>query len=413
MFARHGVLVALLFSLVSFGLIGCGNSSLDSIAVSPAAQSLAAGQTAQLQAIGTYGSASRHTTQNLTSGVSWSTSSSSVATVSSSGMVTAVAVGTATITATAMAYNGQATSSAIVTVSNPSTGSGSSGGNILSLTIIPSSIVFGSLTQSGQFLAIGTFSNAPTVRDLTNSVTWLTSAPNVFPVTNFSNSVTGTGTQNGGVVSAYGSSVGNVGATITAEAMDSSGSIATATATVGCPLVYRSGQPAKSIESERRPGDARHVQSKHPTTPIDADGVQRRAESQYSRSRRQLAGNCSFSHWHSGRYQLRSRRRYWQIGLHGDLSPGQHCNPDCACTKRSQIRRMVLQLHEHRNDHTNRTQHLLGLLVVERRHRGSYLQLKRFRFWNLTEARANIFLLPLFLLSRFYSTTCLGNNILD
>ena len=31
-------------------------------------------------------------------------------------------------------------------------------------------------------IAPGTFSTAPFVRDLTNSVTWLTSAPNVFPV---------------------------------------------------------------------------------------------------------------------------------------------------------------------------------------------------------------------------------------
>ncbi len=236
MFARRS-LWGLLLVCVALSIAGCATSGLDSVQVTPAVQSLAAGQTAQLKAIGTYGSQSHPSTQDLTNTVTWGSSSASVATVSSSGMVTAVALGTATITATAMAYNGPTTSSAIVTVSNPSAGSGSSGGNILSLTIIPSSIVFGSLTQSGQFLAIGTFSNAPTVRDLTNSVTWLTSAPNVFPVTNFSSSVTGTGTQNGGVVSAYGSSVGNVGATITAEATDSSGSLATATATVGCPFV--------------------------------------------------------------------------------------------------------------------------------------------------------------------------------
>ena len=48
---------------------------------------------------------------------------------------------------------------------------------------------------------------------------------------------TGTGTQNGGVVSAYGRSVGNVGAVITAEATDTNGSIATAKANVGCPYV--------------------------------------------------------------------------------------------------------------------------------------------------------------------------------
>jgi hypothetical protein len=129
-------------------------------------------------------------------------------------------------------------SSATITVTGSSGGSsGGSGGSILSLTIIPSGIVFGSLTQSGQFLAIGTFSTAPTVRDLTNSVKWITSSPNKFPITNYSSTVTGTGTQNGGVVSAYESSVDKVGAIITAEATDGNGSLATATATVGCPLV--------------------------------------------------------------------------------------------------------------------------------------------------------------------------------
>ena len=112
-----------------------------------------------------------------------------------------------------------------------------SGGSILSLTIIPSGIVFGSLMDSGQFLAIGTFSTPPTVRDLTNSVTWLTSEPNKFPVTNYSIAPPSGGSQNGGVVSAYEASVGNIGAVITAEAIDSNGSIATATANVGCPYV--------------------------------------------------------------------------------------------------------------------------------------------------------------------------------
>jgi hypothetical protein len=92
------------------------------------------------------------------------------------------------------------------------------------------------------------------VRDVTNSVTWLTSAPNEFPVTNYSNTVTGTGTQNGGVVSAYVASVGNVGATITAEATDSNGSIGTATATVGCPLVLPTPATPPTPTSPGSPG---------------------------------------------------------------------------------------------------------------------------------------------------------------
>ena len=237
MFARCGVRGLSLLCLGST-LIGCANSGLDSVQVSPTAQALSVGQTAQLKAVGTYGNASHATTQDITSTVTWTSTVPAVATVSASGLVTAVGAGTATVTANATAYNGHVSSSAGITVTASSGGiNGGSGGNILSLTIIPSGIVFGSLTQSGQFLAIGTFSAAPTVRDLTNSVKWLTSEPNKYPVTNYSSSGTGTGTQNGGVVTAYIASVGPVGAIITAEATDSSGSIATATANVGCPLV--------------------------------------------------------------------------------------------------------------------------------------------------------------------------------
>ncbi|HEY3988546.1 MAG TPA: Ig-like domain-containing protein [Acidobacteriaceae bacterium] len=220
-------------------MIGCGNpSGLDSVQVTPASQSLTVGQTAQLTAVGTYGNASHPTTQNITNTVTWSSSTPAVATVSATGLVTAVEAGTTIITANSEAFNGPASSTADLTVTASTGGTaGGSGGSILSLTIIPSGIVFGSLMDSGQFLAIGTFSTAPTVRDLTNSVTWLTSEPNKFPVTNYSIAAPGGGTQNGGVVSDYEASTGNVGAIITAEATDSNGSIATATAGVGCPLV--------------------------------------------------------------------------------------------------------------------------------------------------------------------------------
>jgi len=245
MSARCGVrgllLLCLGFTLslcLGFTLVGCSNTGLDSVQVTPATQTLSVGQTAQLKAVGTYGNANHSTTQDITSTVTWTSTVPAVATVNASGLATAVGAGTTAITASATSYNGHVSSSSQLTVTASSGGiNGGSGGNILSLTIIPSGIVFGSLTQSGQFLAIGTFSAAPTVRDLTNSVKWLTSQPNKYPVTNYSSSATGTGTQNGGVVTAYEASVGNVGATITAEATDSNGSIATATAGVGCPLV--------------------------------------------------------------------------------------------------------------------------------------------------------------------------------
>jgi hypothetical protein len=236
--ARDYVRGFLLLCLVT-AIVGCANpSGLDSVRVTPASQTINTGQTAQLTAIGTFGNAKHPSTQNITTTVTWSSTTPAVATVDNAGLVTAVAAGTTAIIAEAEAFNGHTSSSAAITVAGTGGGtSGGSGGSILSLTIIPSGIVFGALKESGQFLAIGTFSTAPTVRDVTNSVTWFTSEPNKFPVTNNNSAAPGGGTQNGGVVSAYESSVGNVGAIITAEATDSNGSIATATANVGCPLV--------------------------------------------------------------------------------------------------------------------------------------------------------------------------------
>jgi hypothetical protein len=145
-------------------------------------------------------------------------------------MVTAVAAGTTTIMAEASAFNGQVNSSATLAVTGP--GGGGGGGSILSLSIIPSTITVGNLQDTGNFLAIGTYSTAPFVRDVTNSVTWLSSTPDVFPVDSNS-SATNPGAP-GGVVTAY----GNGSATITAEATNpSDGTIQTATATFACPLV--------------------------------------------------------------------------------------------------------------------------------------------------------------------------------
>jgi len=225
----RGLLLVCLSSLV----VGCGNpSGLDSIQVTPAAQSLTVGQTTQFSVIGTFGNAKHPTTQTMTGGVTWASSNPAVASVDTSGLVTAVAAGTSTIVANATAFNGPVSSSATLTVSASSSGGGAGVGSLLSLTIIPSAITVGNLQDTGNFLAVGTFASAPFVRDLTNSVTWLSSAPDVFPV-NSNNSTVNPGAP-GGVVTAY----GNGSATIIAKVTDAiDGSIQTATATFSCPLV--------------------------------------------------------------------------------------------------------------------------------------------------------------------------------
>ena len=235
MFARRCVWGLLLLCLGT-ALVGCSNpSGLDSVQVTPATQSLTLGQTAQFTAVGTYGNAKHPSTQNITGGVSWTSTTPSVATVSASGLVTAVSTGTTTITASAQAFNGPTSSSATLVVTIPSGGGGGSVPNLVSLTIIPSTITVGNLQDTGQFLAIGTYSVAPFVRDLTNSpaMTWISSTPSVFPVnTNTSGSLGATA----GIVTAYGSGSGDIIARVTG----SDGGIQTATATFNCPLVLPS-----------------------------------------------------------------------------------------------------------------------------------------------------------------------------
>ncbi len=230
MFARRAQ--GLLLICLGISLIGCTNSGLDFVQVSPTTQSAAVGQTAQFTAIGTYGNASHSSKQDITSTVSWASTAPSVATVNASGLVTAVGSGTTTITATATGFRGPVSSSATFTVTGSSSTGGASGGTLLSLTVIPSSITVGNLQDTGQFLAIGTFSTSPFVRDLTNSpsLTWISASPSVFPV---NNTTQGTQGATAGVVTAYGSGSG----VIAAEGTSSDGTIQTATATFNCPLV--------------------------------------------------------------------------------------------------------------------------------------------------------------------------------
>ncbi|PYV60181.1 MAG: hypothetical protein DMG97_11130 [Acidobacteria bacterium] len=77
-----------------------------SLAVTPANSSIIVGNTQQLTATGTYSDGSM---SNLTSSVSWTSSDSSITTVSSSGLATSLALGTAVVTATSGSINNHTT----------------------------------------------------------------------------------------------------------------------------------------------------------------------------------------------------------------------------------------------------------------------------------------------------------------
>jgi hypothetical protein len=150
-------------------LLTVNTASLVSIAVTPLAQSIAAGTELQFTAIGTY---SNGTTQNLTTQAVW-TSSGAAATISngvgSKGLATGASAGSVTITATFATVPGTTT----LTVTNATL-------STIEITPPTAGIARGT-TQ--QFQAIGHYSNG-SQQPITTLVTWGSLAPSVATVSN-------------------------------------------------------------------------------------------------------------------------------------------------------------------------------------------------------------------------------------
>jgi 6-phosphogluconolactonase (cycloisomerase 2 family)/uncharacterized protein YjdB len=142
-------------------------ATLVSIAVTPANSDLGIGGTEQLTATGTY---SNHTTQNITSDVTWSSSNTAVATVSASGLAAAVAVGgPVTITASLGGVTG--TTPLTVTAAT-----------LKSIAVTPLAPAIAKGTTQ-QFVATGTYSNGST-QTLTTTATWSSGTPSVATISN-------------------------------------------------------------------------------------------------------------------------------------------------------------------------------------------------------------------------------------
>ncbi len=143
-----------------------------SVAVSPADPAIPLGTSQQFTALATY---SDGTTQDLTTSVTWSSSSAAVAEVSnalgSQGLATSVSVGKTTIAATdpESGISGATT----LTVTPPV---------LVSIAVTPSHPTI-PLGTSRQFAALGTYSDG-TSQDLTTSVTWSSSRPAVATISN-------------------------------------------------------------------------------------------------------------------------------------------------------------------------------------------------------------------------------------
>ncbi|MBV9073275.1 MAG: Ig-like domain-containing protein [Acidobacteria bacterium] len=136
-----------------------------SLAVTPANISLAKGGSQQYAATGTFSDGS---TQDVSASVTWSSSNTSVAGISSTGLASALGVGNTTIAAASGQING--TTNLNVT------------STLVSLAISPAN---GSLPKgkTQQFTAVGTYSDGST-QDITSSVAWSSSATSIATITN-------------------------------------------------------------------------------------------------------------------------------------------------------------------------------------------------------------------------------------
>jgi uncharacterized protein YjdB len=246
MFARCCVRGLLLLCLGS-SLVGCSNSGLDSVQVTPTTQALTVGQTAQFTATGTFGNAKSLSTQNITTSVTWTSSVPSVATISAAGIATAVGAGTTTITANAASFSGPVSSSATVTVTGSS--GGTAGGSIVSLAIIPASQAVASPTQTSQFIAIGTTSSGATV-NLSNQVAWTSSSPQIGTIGATTGLATGVGKGTTTITALYSNSSGGTVVTGTATFTVSGGATQQFTALSvipGSQALSASGQTSQLI----------------------------------------------------------------------------------------------------------------------------------------------------------------------
>jgi len=156
--------------LLFAGIVGCNGFFVDpvltSIAVGPTA-TINQGATVQESAIGTYNDGS---TKTLSSGTQWSSSDSTIAGVSASGLVTGAGPGNATITAAFQATSG--TSSITVNL-----------GNVTALKISPTTA---SISQNGgiaSFYAYATVTGDSNLVDVSSTATWTVDDSANFTIT--------------------------------------------------------------------------------------------------------------------------------------------------------------------------------------------------------------------------------------
>jgi uncharacterized protein YjdB len=144
--------------------VSAAASNLASIAISPAAPSMAVNSSLQFTATGTYSDGS---SADLTTLVAWASSSTVTATIASKGAVAAVAPGTTNISASFAGVSQSTT----LTVTAPT---------IVSIAVTPVGLTLG-IGINQQFVATATYSDGSST-DLVSGVTWTSSSTTVATI---------------------------------------------------------------------------------------------------------------------------------------------------------------------------------------------------------------------------------------
>ena len=200
----------------TFTVVGAANEQVTALTVYPGTQSAtAADQQSQFFVLATEGSGLQY---DITTQVVWTSSNEAVATIGTTGtgtpgLATAVGAGITTITATYTNVDG----SKVVGTANYSVTIGAAQEPLLSINIVPGGVTVSNKGMTAQYLAFGTYSTTPTVRDLTSQVTWISLAPEVVSID--SGGVTG---EIGGLATAQGYTGNGV---IYAEATNPDGTV--------------------------------------------------------------------------------------------------------------------------------------------------------------------------------------------
>ena len=168
----------------TFTVVGGVSEQITALSIIPGTQALSAtGQTGQFMALGTSGTTGLIMIVTNSPQLTWTSSIPTVATISTypaspAGLATGVSVGSSTITAQwTNTDNSVVTATATVGVSAVAAAE-----PLLSIDIVPAGITVSNKGMTGQFLAFGTYSTTPTIRDLTNQVTWISTEIDVASI---------------------------------------------------------------------------------------------------------------------------------------------------------------------------------------------------------------------------------------